>query len=46
MKLIKILIAIIIAVLIGGFVSLGFIDMPVEQQEIIKEIPQDKVFND
>ncbi len=44
MKFIKLLTGIIFIALIGGFIALGFIDVPVQQQDVVKEIPHEKLF--
>lgn len=39
MKLLKILIALVFVTLIAGLAYVSMVDIPIEQQEILKEIP-------
>lgn len=46
MKLVKLLFALILVTGIGGFIYLAVTDIPVEQREVTKTIPNERFFGD
>lgn len=46
MKLFKLIFSLIAIILIGGFGYFALTDIPVEQKQIVKTIPNERFFND